>query len=463
MGEFGGGGADNLDFSGHTYEQLRAAVYGVSEEAVRVAGNEWADLKRRLNERVGTLHVVVAKLAPAWDSPAGQQALEGFRAQRDWMAELARVAGLNEAQLDEVQTTRIEAVNAMRALDSQPGGPVPPGSRPRPAPSPGPAPGAGGWVDPASLDWRQPRAADIANRLYGRLAIAAASMAKPPANPQLDPFEYGASPDTASGTNDGPRYRSGNLTGGPGSTVSRPGSGPVPPGVPAGTRSSSGRRDPGNPRPATGNPVAAPGTGGRREIVSPGYVPVQGSSGGTAGRGPTFRDRGVPAVGRGGVLGGRPPGVGGTTGHPTVGEPPGKVLGGGLRPPPGPPVPPAPVPGEVPPPAGGIPGAGGAAGQPDRRGRRRPGYERADPGTFVDSRPGNAAGGKLPTPGGTPRFAPLPGTVGQQKPKPAEDDPHRDVWEVPETRSPEGFPEKLATFTRRDGVTFEVRRARGGT
>ena len=102
MGQFGGDGSEYLDFSSHTYEQLRAAVYGVSEEAVRVAGNEWADLKRRVNERVGTLHVAVSKLTPQWNSPAGEAALDAMRAQ-DKRARVACDRGSRREREESVQ------------------------------------------------------------------------------------------------------------------------------------------------------------------------------------------------------------------------------------------------------------------------------------------------------------------------------------------------------------------------
>jgi hypothetical protein len=452
MGDFAGGGADNLDFSSHTYEQLRAAVYGVSEEAVRVAGNEWADLKRRLNERIGTLHVAVAKLTPAWDSPAGRLAIEAMRAQCEWLTELARIAELNESYLDDVQTTRVEAVTAMRALDSQPGGPVAPGTRARPAPSPGPATSAGGWVNPASVDWRQLPAVEIASRLYGRLAVAAASFAVPPSSPQ-EAMVSGSLPDdgsprSVSGSSAIGYGQSGPVSGTPGST-----SGSTVPG-PGNDR--TGRRDATAPGVGPGVPWWP---GGRQGVASGADVTVRGPFNGLTGEGRVVRMPGLTSGGRG-VLGGRPADIGtGSPGNVAATALPGKVIGGGLRPPPGTVVPPATVPVE-PPPAGGIPGAGGAPGEPGGPGRKKPGYERAERDTFVDDRFGNPSGGGLTTAGEASEFGPLPGTVGQQKQQPTGGD-QGDVWAVP-AGSPEGFPDTLQSFTRRDGVTFEVRRGGRG-
>jgi hypothetical protein len=106
------------------------------------------------------------------------------------------------------------------------------------------------------------------------------------------------------------------------------------------------------------------------------------------------------------------------------------------------------------------PGSGGPSGEPYGPARRKRHYERAEADTFVDKRPRNAAGGGLPIPEEPGRFAPLPGTVGNQKYKPVANDPR--TWGVDTRPPPDGFPEKLETFTRRDGVTFEVRRRRGG-
>ncbi len=419
MRDFVGGGADNLDFSGYTYEELRAAVYGVREEAVRVAANEWADLKRRINERVGTLHVAIAKLASVWNSPAGRHALDAFRSQRDWMAELARVAAVNEAHLDDVQAVRIAAVNGMRVLDTLPGGPVAPGARPRPAPAPGPAPASGIWLEPAALDWRQPQAATIANRLYGQLAIAAASLAVPPTVLEeiSDPVDPVAQRSAQQGTGAGTPGRS--------FVADR----------------TSGSDSPSfQVRPLTvGVNDVSPGGGGpaRRSAAA---LHTWGARG--------ARDRGPK---QGDHVGNWPVGTGsGAARQPTSTDPPGRVLGWGSRP--------ASTAPEMPP--LGPPATGDPAGESSGPARRKRRYERAEADTFVDRRFGNAAGGSLPTPAQHIDFAPLPGTVGNQKHKPAADDPHG--WDVDTRPSPEGFPEKLETFTRRDGVTFEVRRKRSG-
>jgi len=419
MRDFVGGGADNLDFSGYTYEQLRAAVYGVSEEAVRVAGNEWADLKRRLNERVGTLHVTIAKLTSVWDSPAGRRALDAFRAQRDWMAELARVAAVNEAHLDDVQAVRIAAVNGMRVLDTLPGGPVAPGAQPRPAPVPGPAPTPGIWLEPASLDWRQPQAVMIANRLYGQLAIAAASLAVPPSvlqeisDPVDPPLQQGSGQQRAGGANQNPTYVADRTS----------------------SRNSQWLQ-------------TLPLTAGLNDAGFGGGFPAQRSAAARYIVG--ARGTGRRGLRQGGQIGSWPVGTGSTAARqPATTDPLGRVLGGGSRPASA--VPEAPL---------GPPGAGGPVGESSGPTRRKRRYEQAEADTFVDRRYGNAAGGRLGTPGEPGRFAPLPGTVGNQKHKPAADEPRE--WEVDTRPSPEGFPEKLETFTRRDGVTFEVRRKRSG-
>jgi hypothetical protein len=116
------------------------------------------------------------------------------------------------------------------------------------------------------------------------------------------------------------------------------------------------------------------------------------------------------------------------------------------------------------PPGGGVPSPGGGAGHTGRRAKRRPGYERGEPETFIDGRHANAAGGTIRQPGAAKSFNPTPGMLGSQKHKPAEEHDHGQ-WELPTTApTPEGFPDKVedSKFTRRDGVQFEVRRRKGG-
>jgi hypothetical protein len=83
---------------------------------------------------------------------------------------------------------------------------------------------------------------------------------------------------------------------------------------------------------------------------------------------------------------------------------------------------------------------------------------------FVDHRKANAAGGAIRQPGTAKSFDAMPGMLGSQKHRRAEDDDHSQ-WELPATTpTPEGVPDTVedSKFTRRDGVQFEVRRRKGG-
>jgi hypothetical protein len=119
-------------------------------------------------------------------------------------------------------------------------------------------------------------------------------------------------------------------------------------------------------------------------------------------------------------------------------------------------------PGETPPGNAVPPGVGGGTRAGGHRGKKKPAYERGEPDTFADERTANAAGGTIRQAGAPKPFDPLPGMLGSQRPKPTEEQQH-EAWELPETApSPEGFPDELKSFTRKDGARFEVRRARGG-
>lgn len=452
MGRVEGEGAENLDYSSYTYEQLRSAVYGVNADSVRVAANEWADLRRRLNERVGTLRVEIVKLGPAWDSPAGQQALKTLADQRDWMAEFARVASWNEERMTDVQDAYYKAIKAMRALDAEPD---------RPNPGPGQSPGSGTTTDPAASNWKQPHAVKIANYLYSNLAIAAATMAMPPSQPKDDPSSYGKDGVPGEGpalppTVTAPNSRSHSGAEQDGSSASKSGG---PPGLVI-RNPTPGR----TPSPPDGRASATGPATGTKPSKSPGMV-----------SGPTAHDRSatsaptqVPRSGRGGVpsagqaSSGKPGfgrvitspwGTGQGGGPPAVTDSGTKTLGGGLRPPLGTPA--GPGPGQVPP--GGMVHPGGAAGHGGRAGKKKPGYERGEPDTFRDSRHGNAAGGEVRNSERRSAFDPLPGMLGTQRHQAGEQ--RRQPWEVPEPAPlPAGFPEELRDFKHSDGTQFQVRR-----
>lgn len=479
MGVFGGGGADNLDYNMYSFPQLRAAVLGVDEEGIRVAANEWADLKRRLHERTGTLHVLIAKLQPAWDSPAGRQALAAFRAHRDWMAEIAKVAAWNEDQADQVQQARHKAVKAMKALDAQPGGPNPPGAPPTPNPAPAPAPGNRSSASPASDDWRQPHAVKIARYIYGQMAIAAASMARAPQDHKNIDLTSGPLGDRIPG--DGPVAPNPAPARGPRS--GQPQQGGPRSGSPSSNPSRIAPTAPGNPPPAPGVPGAvapiprrlpSPGAGaGRAHAPRPGGNPST-TPGQTTGRswanpsthGPHGDATAPPARGQAGEA---PPG--GRSGQqpdspspppPPQHHPEGRTLGGS-RPPTGAPTPTA-AGGDVTPST--PPGVSAANPEPPSRPKaKKPGRPGPEANVmFVDQRTGNRPGGMIGRPAGqTSQPAstdPGPGVLGAQKHKPAKT-PKPD-WDVPERTTPREEPvvqERQAT--QQPGTRLEVTPPRG--
>ncbi len=473
MGDFEGGGADNLDLSGYTYGQLRDAVFQIVGDDLQAASNYLADLKRRLHERVGTLHVVIAKLRPDWKAKGGEAALEKLDQQLKWMQEFARVTAVNEAAVDDLIKARHKAVAAMRKLDAMPGGPTPPGAKGKPSPSPAPAPPQTGYVDPSTLDWRHPYAVRAATPLYNLLAITNASFPMPPRNPfGIDP---GSSTGSAESPSRSPADGAGGGAGGPaspdstadptvrvqsapGATTPSPVSGDS---RPAGPNAGAEKAKPGvAPAPGVIAPgantgVGLPGAGGRRDSGASTGRPGFGRSGAGTGAGASA-GRGL---GTGGArLGFAGEGVGSSGALPEQ-ELGARVLGGGPRPGVGAP---ADVGGQgaISPGGGMSPGTGGGAGR-GRRGKKT-NYEQGEPETFVDGRFGNAGGGEIRPCSQPKKFDAGPGVLGSQKHRVPQEQQQREVWELPEGEpSPEGFPDELKSFTRKDGAQFKVRRTRG--
>ncbi|MGH3728458.1 MAG: hypothetical protein ACRDTU_06865 [Micromonosporaceae bacterium] len=277
---------------------------------------------------------------------------------------------------------------------------------------------------------------------------------KAPENPAGNPGENGHAPASVP-----PAGSRGGRTGTPSGRV--PPNVPTPPGgwLPVGSRPSQGNTAPGTtPDPGTSpagsdgrraSGTGVPGTIGSPRGEAANTAPVGRTLGGkpasgVAGRTPSAGDaaRGGP-VGRLGALGSGPPGTSvppGTTG----GHPPGGPGGGHHVPP-------------------GVPGAhgAGAGGGNDRR-QRRTWYEKIE--DEFKALEGNLPGGELT--GGSAGTAVTdsgPGVLGEQKvPR---DEPARGQRQMPEpapTRVPEGFPDDLKSFTRKDGVRFDVRRPSGG-
>jgi len=461
MGDFEGGGADNLDLSGYTYGQLRDAVFQIVGDDLQAASNYLADLKRRLHERVGTLHVVIAKLRPDWKAKGGEAALEKLDQQLKWMQEFARVTAVNEAAIDDLIKARHKAVAAMRKLDAMPGGPTPPGAKGKPSPSPAPAPPQTGYVDPSTLDWRHPYAVRAATPLYNLLAITNASFPMPPESYD-DPGRSvidggsGSGSDTAGAA--APRTSGSGIPSGSWTTGGRPGESHV-------SKTGRGERGPvlrGSP-PKAVPPTAGAGTpavDAGRGVAGPNAGVGVVAPGGTV-------DHGGASVDRAGFDKGAA-----TSAEPSAGRsfgsgrasstasPGGKVLGGGTRPVAGTEVGIG-GPGDAAPGNGMPPSVGSGAGTNGRRAKKKPGYEQGEPDTFVGGGTANAAGGTIRQPGAPRSFDPPPGMLGSQKHKPTADQQH-EAWDIPETApSPEGFPEELKSFTRKDGARFEVRRVRG--
>lgn len=461
MGDFAGGGADNLDYSSHTYARLRSAVYALTTDGPVVAQNEWADLKRRLNERIGTLHVAIAKLTPAWISAGGHQAIVALTAHRDWLTEFARVAAWNEERVADVEQARRNATLAMKALDAEPGGPQRPdsgSSTPRPTPGPDPDPAA----DPASQDWRQPYAAKIANYVFGQMAVAAASLAKAPV--EWKPVETGSRPDNGGIPGDGPVLPSGSSAG-----PTRPRSGPNAPTSPHPSRgggSGPGNvigppRAPSRPLPTPGTPLPPAGTsppggaiGQARDRRSASPLPRRpaetGATSGAAGAHPGSRQSAAPGHG---------------TSRESVPPPPhqratGRVIGGGLRPIGGS----TPTGGE---PSQRIPSQLQTHGQPDKdppRRRKKPGYERGEPETFIDGRPRNPRGGIIRPATAAPApvvVDPGRGIIGASKRR--DNVEQNEPWSVPEpVMPPTSAPDTGQETKRNEEYRHEVRGSRSG-
>lgn len=450
MARVEGGGADNLNFSSHTYEELRTAVFAVDEEAIRVGANEWADLKRRLNERIGTLRVMIHKLEPDWSSGAGRQALSRLRGHLSRMQALAKTAHWNEDRFDTLYETYTKAVKEMRELDATRGGQAEVASNP----------GNNEPLPPNLADRRQPKAAKIAHDLYSEIAITSATLdLLENAGTGIDTGSGTGSPDGASGSPDsgpGAGSRSGSST--PGTTTGSPGTLAPPP---------SKAATPG------GGPVLA-GSSQARSLTqpgggaNPGQTPAGGNPNSGFGVAPAARDE-FGAAARSSTGAGGPSGVGrGVIGPPRgtggVGAPPdgpGSRTLGGPPPRPGVATPGAGLPGGGQPAHPGMPGGtGGPGGGRDGPGRRT-NYERGEPDLFVDKRHrAKPVIGQQPT---QPKPVNTgPGVIGQQKRKPA--DTERQEQRPQTTPSPQGFPDKLedGSFRSRDGAQFTVRRRGSG-
>ena len=446
-----------LDFSGHTYEELRTAILAVDEEAIRVGANEWADLRRRLNDRISTLRVMIHKLAPDWDSPAGRTALGALRGHLDRMQNLAKAARWNEDRFDALHETYHKTMKEFRELDASPGGQAEVVRNP----------GDNEALPPNLADRRQPRAAQLAHDIYSQIALTSATLTVPEPPSDIEGLgdgtagEGSGSPGYGSGA--GPRSGStppGSSTGwgAPGVIAPPPSKAGSPDSLsraPSGATRPSGRVTVPGQTPATGSAPSSDTRGGFG--VTPGTRPDMGAPGrGSSGSGGTSAGRGVIGAPGGGTgISGNPP--------PGGGNGP-KVIGGGPRPTVGSPAEPPPGASQPGTPGAMPPGAHGGAGRPGRGSPgRRTNYEQGEPDTFRDTRHRTKPVLGQPSNPAKP-VATDPGVIGQQKQKPAETG-QRGQWQQPQPApSPEGFPDTLedGTFTRRDGAKFTVRRRGSG-
>ncbi|MGH3734595.1 MAG: hypothetical protein ACRDT6_03070 [Micromonosporaceae bacterium] len=465
MAEVDGGGSQG--YTGYTFEELRTGMRTLRPDFMRVGSNQWGDLRRRLDERIGTLRVMIHRLAPDWESPAGTQALGKLRAHLTQMQALSKTARWNEILFDDLYDTYSQEMAKLRKLEEQPK---------RQAEVTGSVGHSTDALTPAQADTRQPAAAQIVYRMYGKLALTTLSL-RMPSDPDYKP---GPDPGGGTGVPPGPAAAPGSGGGQPGRSGPSAGAPPV---VPASKRGSTGSGPAGSGgwpaaalRPGVGVPPTTP-AGGRAGASSPAASGSTGAPGGA---------RGVPGVGgtgavpgsrvpggvtRGGVLG--PGGGAGGTGVPASG--PGAPGGGGPGGTPasragGPPGPGTPGteahgsggprhPGGVPhAPGGAGAGAGGGGGRPGRRTR----YEQGDPELFVDKRArAKPVIGQQPDPGRPVDAG--PGVIGTQKQKPAAPEHTERLRPAPKPAATEGFPDEVkdGSFTRRDGARFTVRRRSG--
>ncbi len=453
----GGGGNPESGMELLRYETLRHMVLADDAEGLRVASVHWASMHKELEQRVNTIEIAIHRLDKVWRGTGGRTALAKYRQALEVMQSAMWTAKSNAENIGGAYDALVKAQKDMRALDGTPN---------KATQTPNPQPGgteAYAW----DLDSRQPAAYGIAKNLSYAYAWAGAGY-----SPLTDSYDSSPWSGTRSGDGTGDSGPTSPSGGGPGRpranadgtrpraiiTRGRPGDGQASGPALGGPRPpKSGVRAPAaglQPDPGSGAaPGGAPGFG------VPGGAPRDpGSSGARRGSFGSSGGRGSTGTGAGRVrFGGSNPG--------------GKTLGGGMRPA-ADPVEPGILPGEpgvaspgehgqIPP--GGMPGSV-VGGHGSRKSRRTSGYERGEPDMFVDHRQANAAGGAIRQPGTAKSFDAMPGMLGSQKHRRAEDDDHSQ-WELPATTpTPEGFPDTVedSKFTRRDGVQFEVRRRKGG-
>jgi hypothetical protein len=433
----------------YMYEDLKKMVYADDPEAVRHVGDWLGSRGRLISDFAATVHRELSKVDDLYSSAEGAPALKAqlYRA----FDELQKLGGdliQNGHVLDAAAGAIETAQGQVDAIypDTKPGDAVFRGTNP--------------YTDPPSQK-AQPYVESLNTYMYNLTDSLALVRSED------DFYKPGRPPGGISGPPVGP--------GGP-ARIPNTGPGSSTPGINAGKQigKTPGTIVPSSPvvsqPPTVGTPPTTPGGG-----MSP------PATGGSSGGGKGNASAGAPAPGagrrlrmpgsrRGDLLGRMSPpanGLGGD-GARGVGEPPGvasspdSLESEGSR---------TPVrPGAVPPGGGlgagtGVPaGVHGGHSERNRRGKKKPGYERGQPDTFVDGRFGNEVGGELRAESRERPVDPGPAVIGNQKHKAAEDDVRRQ-WELAETTpSPDGFPEEFreGNFRGKDGVQFEVRRRVGG-
>ncbi len=443
------GGAPGSGMPAYMYEDLKKMVYADDPDAVRAVGEWLLDRGRLISEFAATVHRELSRVDDLYSSAEGAPALKAqlyraFDELQSLGSDLIHNGHVLIAAADAIGNTRSQ-VDAVY---------------PKVKPGEAVFRGTSAYTDPPSQK-AQPYVEALNSYLYelgDTLALMGASLHDSPPPPISGGSNPGTSPGGA-GPGSGPSTNQGS--GRPDLSGGRE------------TQSSRGTFAPPGPvlggQPSSRGTVTGPGGG----LLTPG---LGGSPAGKAGTGVgapgagTGRQIRIPGARSGDLMGRmRPPAAGvGAGGAPGIGEPPGKVPSPEAIGPEGPGA--TQRPNAVPP--GGDPGVGnslppgghaGHGGQ-RRRGRKRSGYERGEPDTFVDGRYANEVGGNIRGTGLERPTDPGPAVIGSQKHRHTDDQGHSQ-WELSQTApSREGFPDEFqeGSFRRKDGVQFEVRRRVGG-
>ena len=439
------GGSPGSGTPAYMYEDLKKMVYADDPEAVRHVGDWLGSRGRLISDFAVTVHRELSKVDDLYSSAEGAPALKAqlYRA----FDELQKLGGdliqnghvLNAAaQAIETAQGQVDAVYP----DTKPGDAV--------------FRGTNAYTDPPSQK-AQPYVESLNTYMYNLSdALVLVDPNKDigqPGNPPGDgsnpPTQPGASSLPGSGAVAPGRIGAGKIEAGPGTIL--------PPGPTLGGQPATG----GEPRKSPGRGMFPPAVGGSPDRGR------DSAGSGLPGYGSGRRIR-MPGARNGDLLGRmRPPAAaGGAAGAQGTAErpsyPEALELGGAGTPERPEAVPPG---GESGTGTGIPPSVHGGHGGKNRRGRKKPGYERGESDTFVDGRFGNEVGGELRAASREMPTDPGPAVIGNQKHRLAEE-PCESQWELQRsTPSPEGSPEEFreGRFRGKDGVQFDVKRRVGGT